>query len=272
MPHNKSVLYVSSIISHHIESLRQSERRERLSVEATHELRVSSRRLDASLQVFKPFFPKKQLKRWRKDLRAVVKLLGELRDLDVLVQFLKKRRERNVAGIIKDFESRRGPLERKAVQGLKRFSRTRALAGISARLGGAKLTITEGKLTKVGRRAIRRELREVNALGKSAEKHGRSDQLHELRLALKELRYTLEIFDRWYEGRLEKFIDHCAKLQTHLGDIHDQEIWLGDKKLRRLERPLKAMVKKNRRKFKKAWQKGMKKKVLPSLERLLRMD
>ncbi len=58
-------------------------------IERVHDMRVATRRLRASLEVFEPCFP---AKRWRRALRRVKALgdgLGERRDRDVAIAFLE---------------------------------------------------------------------------------------------------------------------------------------------------------------------------------------
>jgi CHAD domain-containing protein len=60
-------------------------------IEAVHDMRVSSRRLRAAMQDFVDCFPKK--KKFRKHLKKVKKLadaMGDVRDLDVLINCLEK--------------------------------------------------------------------------------------------------------------------------------------------------------------------------------------
>jgi CHAD domain-containing protein len=58
-------------------------------IERLHDMRVATRRLRAAMEVFEPCFP---AKRWRKALKRVKALadaLGERRDRDVAIEFLK---------------------------------------------------------------------------------------------------------------------------------------------------------------------------------------
>ena len=57
--------------------------------EAVHKLRVSIRRLQQALRLFKQFFPKRGSKRMRKQLRAIMKPAGELRNRDIAIELLE---------------------------------------------------------------------------------------------------------------------------------------------------------------------------------------
>jgi CHAD domain-containing protein len=62
--------------------------------EYIHQMRVSPRRLRAAMPVFQDCFPRKEFKRWLREIRRVTSALGEARDLDVQILFLQRYRER----------------------------------------------------------------------------------------------------------------------------------------------------------------------------------
>jgi hypothetical protein len=49
---------------------------------------------------------------------------------------------------------------------------------------------------------------------------------HAMRIAVKRLRYTMEVFSSLFEGELENDIAVCKKLQNMLGDMHDCDVWM----------------------------------------------
>lgn len=49
-------------------------------------------------------------------------------------------------------------------------------------------------------------------------------ELHQMRIASKRLRYTLEILAPLYDGALDEPIDRVKKIQEHLGSIHDADV------------------------------------------------
>lgn len=54
--------------------------------EAVHDMRVATRRLRAAIPIFEPYFERKALKAFNKQLRRAAKALGGVRDLDVLIE------------------------------------------------------------------------------------------------------------------------------------------------------------------------------------------
>ncbi|VVB97541.1 CHAD domain protein [uncultured archaeon] len=47
-----------------------------------------------------------------------------------------------------------------------------------------------------------------------------------MRIAVKRLRYTMEVFSPLYEGELKNQLAVCKKLQDSLGDMHDCDVWV----------------------------------------------
>jgi CHAD domain-containing protein len=59
-------------------------------IEALHDMRVASRRVQAVLKIFRDFFPKKKFKAEYSEIRSLIRALGEVRDYDVLIDKLEK--------------------------------------------------------------------------------------------------------------------------------------------------------------------------------------
>ena len=59
-------------------------------VECVHKTRVTSRKIRAALPLFQPCFPRKNFKKWLKQVKKVTCLLGDARDLDVQIAFVEK--------------------------------------------------------------------------------------------------------------------------------------------------------------------------------------
>jgi CHAD domain-containing protein len=57
-------------------------------IEPLHDMRVATRRLRASLEVYAPCFPSKRHRKALKKVKALADALGERRDRDVAIEFL----------------------------------------------------------------------------------------------------------------------------------------------------------------------------------------
>jgi len=59
-------------------------------IEALHDMRVASRRVQAVLKIFRGAFPKKEFKAEYAEIRSLIRALGEVRDYDVFIEKLEK--------------------------------------------------------------------------------------------------------------------------------------------------------------------------------------
>jgi len=59
-------------------------------IEALHDMRVASRRVQAVLKIFREAFPKKKFKAEYAEIRSLIRALGEVRDYDVFIEKLEK--------------------------------------------------------------------------------------------------------------------------------------------------------------------------------------
>ncbi len=61
-------------------------------IEALHDMRVASRRVQAVLKIFRGIFPKRKFKAEYSELRLLTSSLGDVRDYDVFIDKLEKYR------------------------------------------------------------------------------------------------------------------------------------------------------------------------------------
>lgn len=61
-------------------------------IEALHDMRVASRRLQAVLKIFRGAFPKRKFKSEYIEIRGLIRALGEVRDSDVMIDKMEKFR------------------------------------------------------------------------------------------------------------------------------------------------------------------------------------
>jgi CHAD domain-containing protein len=71
-------------------------------IESLHNMRVSSRRLQAVLKIFQDCFPQKKFKPQYKKIRNIIRILGHVRNYDVFIDTLEKYS----ALLYKDFDKR----------------------------------------------------------------------------------------------------------------------------------------------------------------------
>ena len=94
------------------------------------------------------------------------------------------------------------------------MAKARAISGIDAHA----LTGTNARLI------ARTRLEELQTWGQYAHDPQRSDELHDMRIAAKRLRYTLEIFADVLPEESTSIIEEVTQLQEELGALHDSDV------------------------------------------------
>jgi CHAD domain-containing protein len=74
--------------------------------------------------------------------------------------------------------------------------------------------------------AINAQLEAFLAYGPIVDQPDKVEELHEMRIVAKKLRYTMETFAPLYGERLKKSLQSVKLAQELLGDIHDCDVWL----------------------------------------------
>jgi len=223
-------------------------------IEHVHQLRVSSRRSFAAVETFQKCLPRKHRHWMGKQLRRIRRAAGDARDDDVLILRLTKMTEQNSGSgakrLLKQVERHRtisqGPLvaihEKLRDKGFQ--TRTRKLIEkIHWRGKTAEPSLLELSREQLGRRVDRF----LNiARGELAE----AEQLHQLRIEGKQLRYAMELFapahPRTFRSQLYRKIED---IQQRLGDLNDHcsalaryRRWLADISNQAEQATLQSMI------------------------------
>ncbi len=224
--------------------------RESIDTEHVHQARVSSRRLRAALGLFDDCLPGKMVKRWRKTVKRITTGLGRARDCDVHVEELteqlmglrKRAASRAVARLLVDLERAREGCQPLVLREIDRIERSGVLEEILHMT--KEMLVDVGKVHKgkvkcgkpkyaaytplvfdrIGKR-IGDELAKLKSYEGSLDSYKDQKRHHQMRIAAKRLRYTMEIASPVYGGRLDKSISVVRRLQSVLGDIHDCDVW-----------------------------------------------
>ena len=227
-------------------------------VEYIHKLRVASRRLRAALSIFEECLPKKQIKAWKKAVKNLTTSCGTARDEDVLIVFLEKYltdlEPRSVAGIeylIRIQKARRLLMQSEVVNVLESLQASGTLLELSEicrtiQTGRNVENIKTLSTYEKARDRIVERLDEVLALSRFVHDHGAIVKHHELRIAAKRLRYTMEIFSPIYSDGLRDQIELMKQFQDVLGEMHDYYVWSQELRALRQEIPADAIYGLNR--------------------------
>jgi putative phosphoesterase len=205
-------------------------------IECIHKIRVASRKLRAALPLFQLCFPDKEFNKWIKELKKVTKLLGEARDLDVQILFIndykkKVTEKRYIDILLKDHKNRRKNLQATIAKGLDNFKNTNTIEEIASfciKTIGQTSDETFGPniVIEKGHWQISFSLEEFLRFQEFVNKLNKNEEHHEMRIAAKKLRYTMEFFAPLYKDKLNQEIEIVKKYQDTLGEKHDCEIWI----------------------------------------------
>jgi exopolyphosphatase/guanosine-5'-triphosphate,3'-diphosphate pyrophosphatase len=202
------------------------------SVRAVHILRVATRRADAALAGFSSSLDVKRFERVSERLNVLRKAAGVTRDADVLLENLKKlaRRDRSLSKrlrerLAKTLETERTRAGKRLVKVLSSGFRDKLVRSSEKLLD--RLSVPEGSVTL--------EQAATDAVNASTDRVRRAldenlrvlPKLHDLRLAIKDLRYTLELFGACLSPEtIDLHLPQLVKMQAGLGLVNDDDVLL----------------------------------------------
>ncbi|HVZ94190.1 MAG TPA: CHAD domain-containing protein [Phycisphaerales bacterium] len=202
-----------------------------------HHVRVATRRAGTAIAAFAGCLRRGRVKKMNRRLRRIRRAAGNVRRCDVLMDLYKERRGGLAGGDAAALDYAVEGLEREretALEGIAKACRGKArkkLARVGKRLLRNAPVDEAGDITTAGEVAEREIPRLFNAMrATSATDLGVYDNLHELRIEGKRLRYAIEIFrDCFDEADVERAHGLIVGIQDRLGvinDMHDAMDWL----------------------------------------------
>lgn len=207
---------------------------------AIHQARVATRRLREALPLVVEGGRGRTLEA---RVRSLTRRLGPVRELDVVLHTLdaletagdvprraidclravvgeeRRRLHRDLARRVGDFDM--DTLRRKAVSGARKHDL--AIARASGREGRARRRVDPADLAVSDRRAARRALGLRAAIENAAGIY-LPDRLHAVRIAVKKLRYAMEVARDLRGSRAQVRIRTLKRAQELLGRMHDLEV------------------------------------------------
>jgi CHAD domain-containing protein len=208
-----------------------------LRIEDLHGMRVATRRMRAAWRVFGDGFRLGRTRRMRRRLREVAARLGAVRDLDVLIQAAEAHRatlpEDDTAAFAPlvhawsdDRETARlllmRELDSSAYSRLVEEYRIFVTAEGAAVLAPASPVAPHRVRDTAGSRIwlAYEQVRGYESVLRWAD----IETIHQLRIAGKWLRYTLEFFREALGPEVDQLIPRVVALQDHLGWLHDADV------------------------------------------------
>lgn len=228
--------YAHLALQARILALQQPRAWEGLEPEGVHQMRVAMRHIRAALRVFRAVLPQRTIVRLNAEFRWAARMLGEVRDLDVYRENLK----RYMAAIPADDAVHLVEYERHLAEEWQR-SRRRLIATFQSRRytrlmerfekfvqrGPPAAALRPSAVVRIcdaAAPAVNRNLKRLLRGGRAIEAHSPAELLHALRIRGKRLRYLLEFLRDVYKpfgDPLKKPIEATKQLQDVLGEHQD---------------------------------------------------
>jgi CHAD domain-containing protein len=199
------------------------------SEKAVHQARVATRRLREALPVVGADLPRRRVRKALRRVRRITRALGPVREMDVALGVLDEMAEADPdcrAGallarreVAAERERRRGRMLRKMAGAVPRKA-VAAVEDVLARLAVAEDAAWRGKLARrmIARgEALRRAIEDAGVL------YG-VPRLHAVRIAVKKLRYVLELAGEVRLASTGRAVARLKQAQDLLGRLHDLDV------------------------------------------------
>lgn len=226
-------LTLSSRLAAVLYHLPRSTSRSEASVEHVHQLRVSTRRVIAALQLYKDVLPGKQTRWMSRQMKRIRQVAGVARDLDVLALRYRGSDSRKHERLVR----RLTPLRRKARKSIAELNRDLIDRDHMARREKKLLAaICCESPMDLDEFATMQFVRRSQCFFKHAKRDlDRIDELHQFRIQAKRFRYTVELLGDVLPAEVRTQIyPVVCKVQQVLGELHDHSI--ARERMRRLAR------------------------------------
>jgi CHAD domain-containing protein len=203
--------------------------------EDLHKMRAAVRRLRAILGAVRDMFDRDWLEGLRGELDWLGTVLGGLRDLDVLREYLRKElaSRKPAARVVGDdlfdlVDAQRAHAQQKIVAALDGGRYTKLLARLQRAVQRPKVVSADLSLPAVAASQFKKLRKAVKALPKKPN----DDDLHAVRIRVKRARYAAELAQPIVGRPAKRFVARTKKLQDILGEYQDAVV--AEKRLRTL--------------------------------------
>lgn len=234
-----SEILAARLISKYLKPIKVNKERVRLGkgVEPIHQVRVYARRMRDLFRNFFPVLPEADIQIYNRHLKQLGRDLGPARDLDIHILFLrdykesvkKKLEQKAIDVLIQDLSHERRRIQPVLAKSVKNFNRSGVIAGIekmARNLRRRSRIKKERPVEQTARQRVRKRLAKLLHYRPYVRRPRCVEELHQMRIEAKHLRYSLEGFKVYYGEELQPFIADVVKIQRILGEMHDFDVWL----------------------------------------------
>ena len=211
--------------------------------ETVHQLRVSGRRALSALNLFEAMVPTAEVHWFRKRLKAILKAAGRARDLDVLIKTQLPRCGKAGKILAKRWHAKRAAAQKPLVVFYRKLKQTdqfrKHIRALVRNLKTAALAAERDSQLICDERILPQLASLFSSVVKALEIEADEESLHELRIAVKRLRYAAELLLPVLQSQqLRDMAQALPELQKQLGAMQDhvvaaQELQRSIKRLRK---------------------------------------
>ena len=200
--------------------------------EELHDMRVATRRLRAALRLYAGYLPKRA-QRFERDLRHVGDALGEVRDLDVLLERIAEERldeqdEGALPEAIAALQRRRSEERGRMLVVLDSERYERFVTDFSGMLRRGRGTAeAETPILEAAPQLVRRRRKKARKAARRLTPDSPPEAFHDARKKGRRLRYALEPLVGIYGNPAEETVDRLKEFQDDLGDHQDLIVTAG---------------------------------------------
>jgi CHAD domain-containing protein len=203
-------------------------------VDAVHDMRVATKRLREAVRLFRPAVGKTRLAQHVESLETLNDALGGVRELDVLAIRIEALRTTGpevrdaLAPLAQSVQVRtqvaRERLHDVLAQSLSRLKPD--FRALLSRKGRRKSPAWGMRFSDFGASAVRRRLVRAFEMEQAARAPEAVGDLHAMRIAVKKLRYGLELFLHVLGRPARRAYGPVGELQDLMGEVHDWDVVL----------------------------------------------
>ncbi|MHC1784018.1 MAG: CHAD domain-containing protein [Anaerolineaceae bacterium] len=277
-------------------------------IEYIHRMRVASRRLRSALPLFINCYKKQVRQTWQDDIHAITRALGAARDTDVQIDYVgnflanlpEEKHKPGVRRLLLRLRQKRQKMQVKVIKALDRLEHDKLTESMQKQVDPLlektrQVYMFSPGLYQLSFDAVSVVLDQFLSYEPYIARVDCVEELHAMRIAAKQLRYTLEVFTSLYPGELKQYLQIMKQVQDLLGTIHDNDIWGqllpqfiadestrirdfygSDRSIRRLLPGLESFLAQTRsirgekyNEFNESWKRWKKEQVWPSLKQTI---
>ncbi len=207
-------------------------------IEELHDMRVATRRMRSAFDIFSLAFDPKTMKRHLKGLRTIGQVLGQVRDMDVIMAnaatYQRKLKENLRPGLEPLLAEWQATIDRQRIKMLKHLQ-SEPYHNFKYNFNLFLETPEQLNSQRVqvgGRSSLLRDTVPVLVYSRYAAVRAYEGiiptasvvQLHALRIEFKKFRYTLEYFKEILGEGADQAVTEIKQLQDRLGELHDADV------------------------------------------------